>query len=300
VVLTTGVSTGERRQVLTVDSTTQLTLASTASSGAYRVTNSLIAFGGAPTSLLEGSLVPDLQGEVVALGNERTAIEAYLNLVFTDIVTPSTASASATTLTDPSATFVSSGVTTNDLVFIRTGSAAGIYQVASVVSDTSITVASAFPTPDLAAGYRVVSFSGVGFQTLTYLVAILLQADAFLVLTQSFLTLVTTPVSVVKPGPVVDPLAFARATLTTDLNTRYTQATTRQTYINNPSSGPVALITNALSGTERLYDKRFTWIDARINLGTGILVKQTRAVADRIQAQQDVVNQLTKLLAVSP
>lgn len=63
-------------------------------------------------------------------------------------------------------------------------------------------------------------------------------------------------------------------------------------------NGPIGKIQNVLASTDRLYDKRFTWIDARINLQTGILVGETRAIQARIQAQADVLKQLTKLLAV--
>jgi hypothetical protein len=40
------------------------------------------------------------------------------------------------------------------------------------------------------------------------------------------------------------------------------------------------------------------WIDARINLESGLLVQQTQAVVNRLKAQQEVLNQLIKLLAV--
>lgn len=307
VVMTTGASTGERRQVEAVVSATQLVLSATVSSGAYRVTNSLSTFGGASASLITSTLVPDLLGEISVLStntppgpiNERAAIESFLDLVFTDIVPASTGSTSSTTLLDPSATFETSGVTTNDLVFVRSGGAAGIFQIAAVMSETMLTTTTAFPAPDPSAGYRIVSVSGTGTTTLSDLVGILLSIDAFVAQTQAFLTLVSTQVQVVQPGPVIDANAFAVATLSTDLDARFAVDSVRQTYLSDPADGPIAKITNTLSGSERLFDKRFTWIDARINLGSGILVKKTRAISDRIQAQQDVVNQLTKLLAVS-
>jgi len=52
------------------------------------------------------------------------------------------------------------------------------------------------------------------------------------------------------------------------------------------------------ASVDKLYDKRFVWVDARINLEKGILVSQKRAVQDRIKAQAETLKQLTKLLAV--
>jgi hypothetical protein len=60
----------------------------------------------------------------------------------------------------------------------------------------------------------------------------------------------------------------------------------------------VTNVEGELSSGDRLYDKRYVWIDARINLEKGVLVEKERAVANRIKAQADVLKQLTKLLSV--
>jgi hypothetical protein len=57
-------------------------------------------------------------------------------------------------------------------------------------------------------------------------------------------------------------------------------------------------IQEILGGTDRLYDKRYIWIDTRINLENGLLVRQETAVRNRLKAQAEALKQLTKLLAV--
>lgn len=60
----------------------------------------------------------------------------------------------------------------------------------------------------------------------------------------------------------------------------------------------VAQLVDIMASTEKLYDKRYVWIDARINLESGLLVRQEAAVRNRQKAQAEVIKQLTKLLAV--
>jgi hypothetical protein len=60
----------------------------------------------------------------------------------------------------------------------------------------------------------------------------------------------------------------------------------------------LALTDEILNNTDALYDKRYVWIDARINLESGLVVQQATAVVNRIKNQAAIYNQLVKLLAV--
>jgi ferric-dicitrate binding protein FerR (iron transport regulator) len=53
-----------------------------------------------------------------------------------------------------------------------------------------------------------------------------------------------------------------------------------------------------LLGQEGLYDKRYAWLDGRLNRQTGTLAKIVRALARRQQAQVDLPSQLYRLLAL--
>jgi hypothetical protein len=64
--------------------------------------------------------------------------------------------------------------------------------------------------------------------------------------------------------------------------------------------GWIGLVSGVMSSGDHLYNARYVWIDARINLEKGIIVKQARAVDNRIKAQADLLNQLIKLLTVTP
>jgi len=102
---------------------------------------------------------------------------------------------------------------------------------------------------------------------------------------------VTTPVNVTLD------MAFARRTTNVDLNNRLVAISNRRTDLTDPA-GPVANISNSMSSGDKLYDRRFVWIDARINRQNGILPKKDRAVGERIKQQAEIVKQLTKLLTV--
>lgn len=298
VIITSGASAGERRQIVAILSNTQLQLTATiAVGGTYRVDNSLATFGGVAGTTLT-SYTSTLTKEVALLStqpspqNEIAAIEAFFNLCFTDVET-GTATVSGTTLTDGAATFLTSGVNATNFVYVRAGASQGIYQVATVPSETQLTVSSAFPTATTVS-YRAVSSFGAGFETLTNIFGILVNTEAFLLHTQAMLSVATTAWPVVKPGNVPDPSAWATALSASFLSLRSTTVTARKTQV----AGEITKITTALTATEKLYDKRFVWIDARINMEKGLLIRKAQAVTDRLKAQTDLINQLTKLLAV--
>jgi hypothetical protein len=60
----------------------------------------------------------------------------------------------------------------------------------------------------------------------------------------------------------------------------------------------VETVEEILANTDKLYDKRYAWIDARINLENGLVAQQAIAAENRVKAQQEFLNELIKLLAV--
>ena len=163
----------------------------------------------------------------------------------------------------------------------------GIYKILTVTDLHHLTVDGS--PPDGSATFRVVSALGVSEKSLTDLFAALKDANTF-VLATSIWDIIISPLSVVP-----DSHAFAQG-LTSNLqvDNRYSIVTGRQTQVSNT----ILQITATLDTSDRLYDSRFVWISSRIDLETGILVKQQRAVANRIKAQQDILNSMLKLLAV--
>jgi len=304
VVMTSGPNIAERRQIVTVVSNTQLTLDSAFSSpvigGTYRIDNPLDTYGGPLTILaaISSAVATELATINTNPNSEQAALLAFLATIFTTIVSSVNGSVTVLTqLTDITANYITSGVNTSHLVYIQTGTNAGIYSIASVDSPTQITVQTPFPVAGAGITYQIVSYFGAGLMTFQDIFSILAANETFTTQTLAFQALVNTPVPVLLVT-LPDPASFARGILTVDLDTRTTQAQTRLAYLTNPGTGPIAKIQKALTGSDRLYDKRYSWIDARINQETGYLVKEQRAVADRIKAQADILNQLIKLLTV--
>jgi hypothetical protein len=288
VVMTSGPNAGLRRQIVAIASNTILTLSSAFTSGTggtYRVDN--------PLDTYTGSVLTELQEAVstllTAVTNENTAILNFLGTVFTTEITSTTGSVSGTSLTDGSQDFTNDGVTTSDFVYVQTGANAGVYAIASINSPTGITVASAFPSSGSLPSYEIVSTFGVSLATLQVVLNIYLQNVTFLSDTTTFSGLLSTTVPVLG-----DSGATAYGYLPSDLNNRYTIVTARQTAL----TGYITSIETPLTSSDRLYDARYIWISERIDKQSGLLVLEQMAVANRIAAQADVVNQLTKLLAL--
>lgn len=293
----------ERRQVLSVNSATQITLtapfSNTTTPAAYRIHNPRNTFSDL------GGLTSNLASQVAVLAtnvnSELNSIDSFYASIFTDRLFPAVASGNATlgdTLVGTGVDFVASGVVSGDLVYAPSPQVnEGFYTVASVLNPTTLTISdpSGFPSFPAAMTFHVVKVFGASEKTLKDLFVIRQAIASYEQLTVNWTTLVTSPVPVLVPPGVVDPTYFARGLVSSDISNRISNVTARKSYLDTTA---IQTLENFLSSGDRLYDKRYTWIDARINLEKGIIVKQARAVTDRIKAQQDVLNQLTKLLAV--
>ena len=303
-VITSGVHTGLRRQITAVTATT-LTIDALPSNtvAAYRVDNPLGTFGGT-NSVRDTILIPALDGELDVLDtnvppdpySEREGLEQFFDHFFTDIVSSATGStASTATLTDVSEDFVTAGVNASHFVFIRSGTTAGVYQVASVTSPTTLDITETFPATASGISYRIVKSDGLVLKALQDAFSVLADIDAFITSTTGFRSIVTTLVSVVG-----DAGAFGTRLLVADLNARELDVSDRISDLADPSAGPPAVISSVLSSSGKLYDKRFVWIDARVNLTSGILPKKERSVTERLKAAKDIKKQLIKILSTRP
>jgi hypothetical protein len=297
VVLTSGPFAGTRRQVTAVTSAhvLQITSMPGTTTGTYRIAKSLGTFGVPGGSILFDELVPALQGEEAVLSTNVTplaeipATDAFFNASFTDIATGSNGQTSGSTFTAVGQTFVTDQVTTSSLIYIRSGAAAGVYAIQQVTGEATLTIASTFPAALTGVSFRVVSTVGMTAEPLNGVLTTALEAETFLATVAPFLALVSSPAPVVG-----DSSAWAVRTLTSDLDARAAVVQARITQV----SAAVTALENELSAGDRLFDKRYTWIDSRINLESGILVKRSLAKANRLKAQANVINQLTKLLSV--
>ncbi len=303
VVITNGTNLGIRRQVTAIVSSTSLDVEAfpTTQAGVNsRVENPLSTFGG--TGSITDVLNDTLATELVVLDsgappatvyNQRDGIEQFLNNFLTDVVVGTTGqtTATGTTLTDGAQDF--SDVTPSHFVFVRSGPNAGAYQVATVTSSTTLEATTAFPDTTAVTTYRIVDSGGLLLQTLQDMQGILADIDQAVVDTTAFKTLLTTAVPVLG-----DAGAFATGLLTASLDTREAQITARLTQVTDPATGAIVLLSSALSSGNRFYDRRFVWIDARINLERGILSKKDRALVNRQKTEKEILKQLTKLLSL--
>lgn len=288
IVVETGANALERRNVLAVSSSTSILMSapfstSVTSTFSYRIDNYLSTFGETPDSFMEiwlgylGSLEDVYDDEVAGL-------EGYIDTVGTDVVNSATGSTSGATLTDGSEDF--SDVSTLDILFVRTGPNFGFYEITDVPTPTTLEVSPAFPSAVGGMSYRVLNVTATSAGGLANVQEALGNADAALANRDS--TEAAYSVETVNG----DAGAFVHSLLESDLATRSAQASARETQVTTD----IENISAVMASIDRLYDTRYVWIDGRINLENGILVKQERAVEQREENLEKLIKNLTKLL----
>lgn len=292
VVVTSGLNDLQRRQVASVTSATTLVLTtaftSVTSNFSYRIDNALNTYGQASSSAL--ALWLDVLTEEVEVlytdpTSEINSLEGYIGQVGTLVVGSSVGSITMpSTFTDLSADFVADQVALTDFLFIRIGANAGFYTIASVDDSNNITINESFVSAVGGATYQILRTTGASKEGLDAVMAALLNADIALASANS--------VSVLLVPVVGDGSAYATDLTSAVLTGRAAQVTARLTEAEADASN----ISSVMSSIDRLYDTRFVWIDARINLETGILVKKARAVRNRKKALRRLIKDLTKLL----
>jgi hypothetical protein len=289
-----------RRQVYDVNSNTTVSFFPSVPSPVvlftpYRFDNSLATYGNRSGSGSELDYLQEwdaaLAGEQTLYPDEQTNLLAAIDQALTDVVTGSAGQTTGpSTFVDSTATFLDDGVLAGQFVYIQSGSNAGLYAIQSVNSQVSLTITSTFPVVTTGITYRIASMFGLSEASAQSLFA-LYQDIAALITPLSALRAKLAPASVVGFDSAN---TFAVGVLSSDLDARELQVAARLTDL---ASIPDQ-IADILASTDKVYDKRYVWIDARINLESGLLVQQETAVKNRIKAQADVLKQLTKLLAV--
>jgi hypothetical protein len=98
--------------------------------------------------------------------------------------------------------------------------------------------------------------------------------------------------------PVVgDAGAFAQRLRLVNCTARQIDIADRLSLV-GPGAGDLGTLESVLKSGDTYYEKRATWIDARINLEKGILPKKDRAVENRAKAQTETLKQLMKLVTL--
>lgn len=316
VILTTGANAGVRRQVTAILSPTQLQL----NSGvpflvptSYRVSDHLNTFSNTlpiyPSVFTQQSVLltndhdvmPAVADSVVLAITrffEGDAFPPGTDGVLSDLLTPASnpGTVAAAILTDAGQDFVTAGVNATHFVYIEVGGNAQFYAIQSVDSPTQITVTTPFPVAGIVS-YRVVKAFGVGAQAIQDLFTIRADAQAWVQGCNAWTALLATSTSVYVPPGIVDPLIYANPWTALTFFQRLAALAVRLAAITGPT-GPIPLVTAIVKTRDKLYDKRYAWIDARTNVQTGSLYVIQRAVADRATATAKLYNDLLKILSV--
>jgi len=256
----------------------------------YRIIASLNSYGNTPSDL-RTALIETVSAEKALYLDEQAYLLSILDLAFTDVVKPAplTGSVSGSTLTDLEATFVASKLTVQDAIYIAPGPAnAGVYGVQEILDDRHLIAAKPFPVATNVT-YRAVSVDGLSVESAQAVLDLYQASRARYSEAQAFYILLTTPIAVLG-----DANAYATALTDAGLDSRLDKISLRLDEID----ASLKVIADITTNVDQLYDKRYVWIDARINLEDGLLVRQDTAIKNRIKAQAEILKQLTKLLAV--
>lgn len=300
-VITSGANSGLRRQVLAVTATTLTTTAfpGTAVGVAYRVDNSLATFGGT-NSIYNDVLIPALQGEVSVVNDAPTSQVSSLANFLTHFQTLLQSGVNGTTtaglpfFNSVGANFIVSGVLPGHFLRVLSGTDAGYFKILSVAA-TSLVTEPAFTATGSGILYQTMKIDFLSLKSLNDTADALVNSDGAYGSADAFLSLLQSPVSVAG-----DVGAYANELFTSTLDDRLAEVNARITQLTDPATGALTTLPNVLGSGDRLYDKRYVWIDARVNLSKGILPLKERSVEDRKKARKDVIKQLTKILSTKP
>ena len=225
--------------------------------------------------------------------SETKAIEHFFDTDFTYKVVNGSGNwnASSTNFRDYSSDFLALGIKAGDMVYARPF---GMFPVASVTDAHNLQVEQPFIDVGAAVVYQLGRPYGVSKVSLLALMQLLLDIDDFLALYPAFQTRITTNVGVEDTFGNLDPDAWAYGVTVDDLTQR--DAVLQARILDLP--GIQQAVENVLSTVDNLYERRFTWLDARINLRDGTLVNQSQAVLRRNRASVDSIRNMRKLVTL--
>ena len=314
IIFTSGNNIGLRRQIIAKPMANEALLeypvADFASAADYRVSNHLSTYSNLTSNqasvagIVEFVLTNDHHITPAEVDSEVLAIERYLDGdpvaetigILSDILSPATQTGTllTTTLTSATTDFDLVGVKPSQYVYIRSGSNAGVYTIASV-SGYTLEVDLPFPVAGVDS-FRVVKAYSLSTEGLKALVSVLLAAETWGNDTLAWQTFLNTTVPAYSPPGFLDTSIYANALLTSDLVARQTAAAARQTALADTANGPIINVAVTLASRDLFYDKRYLWIDGRVNVQNGFLVMQARAVSIRQRNLLQQRNNLIKLL----
>lgn len=213
--------------------------------------------------------------QVGVLNSEITTVE---NIIYSygEVISSGSGSVSGVTLTDLSANFTADGANEQSLLYIPSGDNWGLYKVSAATAN-QITVDDTAP---------FTSFPVIG--TVSYYVI-----DKSNLITDAGPEFITEFLR--------ETVAFLNDTQTLISNPSISDKASRLSGINNRLSqidGFVTQLEGVLTG-EQTYDIRYLWIDQRTNRKTGTFVKKIRAVEQRQEDIQKIIDDQKKLLVVN-
>lgn len=310
VVFTSGLNLRLRRQVVARLSATQLLLDAPVPNlvlTTYRVSNHLNTYSNLPQAEAQAEvglllthdhhvLPGTTDAEVIALGRflDGDVLDSASGVLTDTVAAPVAGIVAGTLLTAAGEDFVAAGVLPGGAVYVDVGVNRGWYPVAVVVGPTQLQTTVAFPVAG-AVSCRVVSVFGVSSDTVSEVVGQRFQAQDAAAGVQVWLS--SIPGAAVSTTPP-DLAVYVNGVTLAGVVARQVAVAARQGALSNGVTGAGAVAQRALVTKDKLYDKRFAWIGARVNVQDGTLYQVSRAVAQRQTAQQQLVGQLYQLLAM--
>lgn len=292
-VMTSGPNIGQRRQIVSVGTTSLSTTAfGTTGVGTYRVDDSLSTFSGT-TELSQ--IHTDLHA-ILDTGTDpvgvRSALESFITHFCTTVVSSTTGAVSVTTaLDDAGVNFTTLGVAPNDLIWIRSGTFASV-QIVTTVAAHQLGISLTFPGTGGPITYKVLRTSDLSASTVGTVLDLLLQTDIVLSDLAVFEAALATRACVDDAG------AYANGLVGTSLSNRVTSIDSRIADLDD-SSGPVQTVAALLSGGDQLYEKRWTWIETRIGMEKGLLPSRERAVQTRQRKEREAARAAIRVRGLS-
>lgn len=285
-----------RRQVVNVLSETELLISGsyTAVVG-YRVTNPLSTFGTTNEGYY-GDLLSVLSAEKDILLDNTSPVPSETNATddfFSTVLTTTGSGTQGSTnsgsdvFEDLTKDFYAEDLAIGDFIRINTSPLGGFHEIAEILSPTQLRATESFSANSSGVSYSLERTSLASVESLQAVFDVWFSAQTASSDVSDFLLLLST---VNVSG---DLGAVARPWLTSDLTSRSSEVSSRIAYVPTLITG----LENVLSTGDNFYDRRFVWIDARINQESGLIVRQERAVANRIAKQAQILKDLLKMLS---
>jgi len=308
----THVNAGKRRQIVTKPNSTTATLdypvsfIGTPSTCTFRVSNHLstsqlwvapkiAANKVKPFVLTNNSPAGGVDSEVLAIqrfldGNPAKGTDGILTDLLT--TTTRTGAVNGSDLTDASFDFEAANIAVGCFVYVESGDNRGVYAVTAVTPQT-LTCDVPFPTAGNVT-YRLVNVFGLSVSSLRDLLGVLHASQDWGAAANTWTALLDQTSVVAGPDAA---FTYVNRLMGDDVSNRSNALSDRQGYLASPT-GPATKISLILQDRDQLYNKRFIWIDGRVNVQTGLLYLVDRYAAKRLSDLDEQMKNLTKLASM--